>query len=196
MSYIILSPPASEVIPPLESLSPPPTPIAKRGGSFSRSSNTLNPTPIYFPTSWSRLGSAHHPSTCSSSADKDATAENQIALLSRPVPNMQLVRRSPGSGASTLKFDDDEERRKIMSQIPMLPLYSHPETSSQSVEASVKLLPPPSLDASKRSGNRADRLCNANSVVNQQAVKLPSFQRKGLHHATVTRRNSYVARSA
>mmetsp|Transcript_41085 Transcript_41085/g.72272 ORF Transcript_41085/g.72272 Transcript_41085/m.72272 type:complete len:198 (+) Transcript_41085:118-711(+) len=197
MSDSIHSPLGSDVFSSLNSLSPPPTPIAKRERHFFTSIAATPPTPMFFPTSQSLFSSSAHrcPFSQLSPANKEAMEEKQLAsLASRPAPSLRLMSRS----GTNISQASDVKTRIQAGQILPLP-FSFPGTSFKSIESSIQQMP--SLSDSSKSSDSANLLESTlkkpEPVVDpNQQVKLPSFQRSGVQHRTVKKRNSIVARTA
>mmetsp|Transcript_32225 Transcript_32225/g.59091 ORF Transcript_32225/g.59091 Transcript_32225/m.59091 type:complete len:198 (-) Transcript_32225:907-1500(-) len=197
MSVSIHSPLSSNVVSSFDSLSPPPTPIAKRSCHFFPS-NAATPTiPMFFRTSQSLFSSSSpqcHFHTSSSDNEK-ATGKKQLAsLASRPAPSLQLRVRSSSVSQSRVALKELQ-----LDQIPALP-FLFPDTSFRSIESSTPQKHSPS-NSSTRSSDSVNILKSTSkkqkpiASPNQQA-KLPAFHRSGMKHRAVKQRNSFVARSA
>lgn len=162
----------------VDSLSPPPTPIAKR----ARRSSPSSPAPMFFPKSKSIISAAHDPSPSPSTAEKEDTEEKRVALLlaSRPVPHTRLSPRPTQFGVkkttNTFRAEDIETLIRT-NQLPPLPFSSPASSTVEQLEA---------LSLSAR----------AKSAGSPPLAKLPSFERGGMHRRTSARRNSLVARTA
>jgi len=193
----IHSPLSSEVVSSFDSLSPPPTPIAKRSRHFFPSNAAPPTTPMFFPTSQSLFGSSsqqcHFPT--SSSDNEGAIGRKQLAsLASRPAPSLQLRVRS--SSVSQSRFALKELQ---LDQIPALP-FLFPDTAFRPIESSTPQKHSPSNSSTRRSDSvsilkSTPKKQKPIPSPNQQA-KLPEFQRSGMKHSAMKQRNSFVARSA
>ena len=104
----------------LTSLSPPPTPIAKRGRHSSLPANAVtSPAPMFFPKSQSVFRSAHH-SRPVENDDAIAMERERLAMLaSRPIPSLRLLPRRPNGMMRTnsVSCDCDED----IIRLPPLP---------------------------------------------------------------------------
>eukprot|EP00581_Thalassiosira_minuscula_P016887 CAMPEP_0183730962 /NCGR_PEP_ID=MMETSP0737-20130205/33969_1 /TAXON_ID=385413 /ORGANISM="Thalassiosira miniscula, Strain CCMP1093" /LENGTH=204 /DNA_ID=CAMNT_0025963569 /DNA_START=459 /DNA_END=1073 /DNA_ORIENTATION=- len=202
-SVSIQSPVESEVFSFFETLSPPPTPLAKRGRHFFPS-NASTPVPMFFPKSQSLLSSpsARRAETLlsrSSPANKEAMAQKQLAsLASRPVPIIRLVPRKTKTDTSQVnRAATSTDIKKIIQagQTPPLP-FSFPNDSFDVKQIKSAIPQVPSLSDSTASSDSESNMTKPGPVAGPKLAKLPSFQRSGMHRRTVHRCNSYVARSA
>lgn len=206
MSVTIQSPFNSEVLSSFDySVSPPPTPIAKRARHFFPS-NAPTPTPMFFPKSQSLLVSSFQ-----HSSHKDITdvERKHLALLaSRPSPSVQLKPRHALTDAShrtnrvsSCNGSKDVKKRFKLEEMPQLPFSFPPEKSFKPIMSpTIPDLPslPLSSGSSKglsKSDSALEKKTSSPAAAAQQ-VKLPSFQRRGVDHRTIKKRNSLVARSA
>lgn len=198
------------------SLSPPPTPIAKRANHRrffpSNAATPVTPTPTFFPKSKSLINDARHrPSPSPSTADKEAMERKSLALLaSRPVPRLHLTPRPKRFGTNLTNLSSQANGNNIRKQVranelPPLP-FSFPDSVVEQltmpslsddassprifVPVSTRSLPTPkSIPTPKRP-------VESSSAGGRQAKKLPPFQQGGMHRRTVKRCNSFAARSA
>lgn len=174
-----LSPLPSQVfsISTLDTLSPPPTPIAKRGASHHFfPSRASTPTPVFFPKSKSLLGHdssgnvsaggltpASAPAVAEGQGDEN-TVENKQRLLAKklasrgPGPSFRLAPRprfgSSSSANRTIRNanDTDEYIKKMLGQMPPPPLTtSFPDLKS--MEASIPQVPSLSAHSSSSSAS-------------------------------------------
>lgn len=238
MSVSIESPHASLVFSSfnLDSLSPPPTPAAKRVRRFIPRGNVeTSPTPMFFPKSQSLLGSYSGDNKQGASDESRNQLANQLS--SRPIPTLQLqrrlVRHPMNEKESTLLVEKDLNRIPPLpfsfEQIPTVPSLSSSKSSEMSMSSSSKNAsssdcsssrgPPrqttsPEISAGPELVQKkvqpqqmpqgkpappsgiASKTTIATASGRVQQVKLPSFQRGGMHSRTVNRRNSLVAKSA
>lgn len=196
MCLSVRSPLNSEVLSLLESLSPPPTPVAKRGAHFIPS-NAATPVPKYFPASQSIFGAllrVDYP------GEKEVAEEMQLRqLASRPVPSFRLKRRpTPMNSSRAAATTEGAKKMRVQvhaEQLPPLPLAAGPALASKS---SAKMLIPllPSLSTLSVESSKSTSESASESGPGQQGSKLPSFERQGMHRRVAQRRNSFVARSA
>lgn len=154
----------------LETLSPPPTPIAKRGDSnHFFPSGATTPTPMFFSKSKSLLGHdndgnvtaggltpASAPAVGARQTNEN-TVENQQRLLAKklasrgPVPSLRLAPRPRFGGSSSANTTNDtEDMKKLMDQMPPPPLYS-PFPDLKSMEANIPQVPSLSSHSSSSS---------------------------------------------
>eukprot|EP00581_Thalassiosira_minuscula_P018102 CAMPEP_0183713004 /NCGR_PEP_ID=MMETSP0737-20130205/8016_1 /TAXON_ID=385413 /ORGANISM="Thalassiosira miniscula, Strain CCMP1093" /LENGTH=205 /DNA_ID=CAMNT_0025941751 /DNA_START=229 /DNA_END=846 /DNA_ORIENTATION=+ len=203
-SVSIQSPLKSEVFSSYDTLSPPPTPIAKRSRYFIPSNASAHPMPMLLPANQSLLGSsaarrAEPPLTTSSYTNEEAMARMHLeSIASRPAPTLILMRR-PRIEADTSRDNRDLNNIIQVDTLPPLP-FSFPKDSFdfKSIESAIPQVP--SQSSSNKSGSsnslgsnekKPDAVASA-----KHQVKLPSFQRSGMQRRAANRRNSYVARSA
>lgn len=205
MSVTIRSPFSSEVFPSFDySLSPPPTPIAKRARHFFPN-NAATLTPLFFSKSQSLLDSTS--SHQSADGDKEAFRElerKHLAMLaSRPAPSLQLKPRSTLSDAThdSLHSNDISKSFKL-DDMPELPFAVPPKNKSFKPINSSEMPDIPSLSLSTSSPKKLSKSDPgmgknpSHPTTAMQHAKLPAFQRSGVHRRTVRKRNSLVARSA
>lgn len=127
MKISINSPLPSEVF---NELSPPPTPIAKRGRHFFPSNAAV---PMFFPKSQSIFGSAHaHPNiSAPTTAEKEATEMKRLlaSLAHRPVPRLHLspMPKSKFGKDSTNTSRAEDMMQLQADQLPTLPYLEFPE---------------------------------------------------------------------
>lgn len=198
MSVAIHSPPSSEALPPLDSLSPPPTPAAKRARQFCSSSN-VGPMPMFFPKSLSILGTEPCPFRLKAEVDEAVEKKRLAHLGSRPVPRLQLrstlSSRGTEQNIAVWAKDGSIARQINMNQIPQLP---YDNFSFKSIESELPEMPAMG-SSSKSSGSSSPIVLTpktpAVSAIEPTHVKLPSFQRnkQGLRQK---RRSSFAARTA
>lgn len=193
------------------SLSPPPTPIAKRANHRrffpSNAATPVTPTPTFFPKSKSLINDARHrPSPSSpSTIEKEAMERKSLAFLaSRPVPRLHLTPRPKRFGTNLTNLSSQANGDNIRKQVRANELPPLPFSFPDSV---VEQLTMPSLsdDASSprifvpvstRSLPTPKSPAGTSTAGGRQATKLPPFQQGGMHRRTVKRCNSFAARSA
>lgn len=195
MSVSIQTPPSSVMSSSYNNeLSPPPTPVAKRGRHFFNSNDTTPQIPMFFPTS-SSVMTGHL--SCLKDEEKEIKIEENVErrllnlLASRPTPTIRLKPRPTTLMHSNNMDTPPEDTKKQvlvfdMDEIMPLPIYSPSSITEpkRSIESMIRKLPSLSSDSETKTISKSD------------TRKLPSFQRGGLHHHTTKRRNSIVARSA
>ncbi|KAL7537604.1 hypothetical protein ACHAWF_005840 [Thalassiosira exigua] len=191
MSVSIQSPLLSDVVSCLESLSPPPTPIAKRARHFfpSNAATPTPPTPMFFPKSQSllRANDISKPSR-PSTVDRETVRKKQLAMLAaRPAPRLRLKPniRAPLADAS---HKENINYKMDIDQVPPLPFSFPPLLPSLSVSFCES---PPSMSSS--SGIRSEptpKKSDPTPAVPDE--KLPSFRRNGMHRGFV-KCNSFAA---
>ena len=199
MSVSIQTPPSSDVFSSYNNrLSPPPTPVAKRGRQFFKSNDDamLPPEiPMFFPSSNSVM-TGHL--SCLKDEEEDINEEENVErrllklLASRPTPTIRLKPRPTSSIHNIITEIPPEDTCKKqvltvdMNEIKPLPIYSPSSIAEpkKSIESMIRKLPSLSSDSENKTISKSD------------TRKLPSFQRGGLHRHTTKRRNSIVARSA
>ncbi len=192
MSLIsIHSPIQSELLNSL-SLSPPPTPIAKRGCHFfpadGGGGDATVPVPLFFPKTASVFGSSYHEpngrilasrSTHPADEDDNSLDAELMFLISYPPPRLRLEQRRTVTITPPLLTPTQNEKRvlqvpddslKIM--IPTLPLLSPEISKSNSDKLSFALMKRSYLPAMK----------------SQSPCDMP--------HQKVERRHSFAAKSA
>ncbi|KAL7546101.1 hypothetical protein ACHAWF_009433 [Thalassiosira exigua] len=190
MSVSIQSPLLSDVVSCLESLSPPPTPIAKRARRFFPSEDATPPTPMFFPKSQSILQAEElrTPSRLST-VDMEAMKSEQLEMLaSRPAPRLRLKPRLHVYMTNTSQKENinyqmnaDQAAPFPFSLPPSLPSLSVSFCeSSTSVSSGIGSEPTP-----KKSGP-------APAI---QRANLPSIQRNGTQRGFF-KCNSFAAMSA
>ena len=194
MSVSIQTPPSSDVFSSYNNgLSPPPTPVAKRGYQFFKSNDDDTP-PMFFPTS-SSVMTGHL--SCSKDEEEDIKVEENVErrllnlLASRPTSTIRLKPRTMNNDTNDINVPPPEDTSKKqvlivdMDEIMPLPIYSSSSVAKhkKSIESMIRKLPSLSSDSETKTISKTD------------TRKLPSFQRGGLHRHT-KRRNSIVARSA
>ena len=197
MSVSVQSPLTPQVFTYNETISPPSTPLAKRGHFFP--SNNSAPMPMFFPANKSVM---HHPpvshkhmTMASSPLMTDMSLST--SLESRPEPSVHLKPRRRLTSKSNSSSESDTLpifmlKKKLtlnMDGIPTLPLYS-PTAIKPNIESIRKM---PSLSRGDSSVSNSSSLNTKTSSGPVQ--KLPSFNRGGMQGNT-RRRNSLVARSA
>ena len=197
MSVSIQTPPSSDVVSSYNSrLSPPPTPVAKRGCHFFESNDdTIPQVPTFFPSSNSIM-TGHL--LCLKDEEEDIKEEENVErrllnlLASRPTPTIRLKPRPTSSIHNVMDTEipppEDTCKKQVltvnMNEIKPLPIYSPSSFAEpkRSIESMIRKLPSLSSDSETKTI--------------PTTRKLPSFQRGGIHRHTTKRRNSIVARSA
>ena len=197
MSVSIQTPPSSDVFSSYNNrLSPPPTPMAKRGRHFFESNDDTMPPeiPMFFPSSNSVM-TGHL--SCLKDEEEDTKEEENVErrllnlLASRPTPTIRLKPRPTSSIHNIMDTEippEDTCKKQVLEvdigQIKPLPIYSPSSVAEhkRSIESMIRKLPSLSSDS------------ETNTIPTTR--KLPSFQRGGIHRHTTKRRNSIVARSA
>jgi len=200
MSVSIQTPPSSDVLSSYNNgLSPPPTPMVKRGRQFFKSNDDTMPPeiPMFFPSSNSVM--TGHLSCLKEDEEEDIKEEENVErrllklLASRPTPTIRLKPRPTSSIHNVMDTDippEDTSKKQVlevdMNEIKPLPIYSPSSVAEpkRSIESMIRKLPSLSSDSETKTISKTD------------TRKLPSFQRGGLHRHTTKRRNSIVARSA
>lgn len=180
MSVSIHSPlPTYSVFPSFHdsSLSPPPTPLAKRARHFfpSNSEASSSPVPMFFPTSKSllshrsssssfhnsssprlsptRLHDRTHAAPTSPTFEKENVARRQLKdMARRPPPALRLRPRPLHCSNKMLhtnstKGEVDKARQVDMDRIPSLPLWSPCDSSDDDTPKSCKSVPTPTTTA-------------------------------------------------
>ena len=199
MTVSIQTPPSSGVFSSYNNrLSPPPTPVAKRGHHFFESNDDTMPPeiPMFFPSSNSVM-TGHL--SCLKDEEEDIKVEENVErrllnlLASRPTSTIRLKPRPTSSIHNVMDTDippEDTSKKQVlrvdMNEIKPLPIYSPSSVAEpkRSIESMIRKLPSLSSDSETKTISKTD------------TRKLPSFQRGGLHRHTTKRRNSIVARSA
>lgn len=199
MSVSVQSPLTPQVFTYNETISPPSTPLAKRGHFFPSNNSTL--MPIFFPANKSVI---HHPpvshkhKTMQASSPLMTDMSLSTSLKSMPEPSVHLKPRrrlmnsksNSSSESDTLPIFMLKKKLTLnMDGIPALPLYS-PIAIKPNIESIRKM---PSLSRGDSSVSNSSSLNTKTSSGPVQ--KLPSFNRGGMQGNT-RRRNSLVARSA
>ncbi|KAL3760193.1 hypothetical protein ACHAWU_008940 [Discostella pseudostelligera] len=184
MSPIAIQTPLNpEVLPYLETLSPPPTPIAKRGRSFFPAGDdaSLN-VPMFFPKSASIFGS-YQPqsprSTQPANKDDNSVEAELMFIISYPSPRFRL-----------------EQRRTITISPPPLTPPQNEKFVLQVPDNSLPLLIPklPLLPERSKSDNVSFTLMKRSHPALIQSM--PQRPTLDMNHRKVERRHSYVAKSA
>ena len=201
MSVSIQTPPSSDVFLSYNNgLSPPPTPVAKRGHHFFESNDDTMPPeiPMFFPSSNSVMTgylSCLKEDEGGIKEEEEENVERRLLklLASRPTPTIRLKPRLTSSIHNVMDTDippEDTSKKQVltvdMNEIKPLPIYSPSSVAEpkRSIESMIRKLPSLSSDSETKTISKTD------------TRKLPSFQRGGLHRHTTKRRNSIVARSA
>jgi hypothetical protein len=187
----IHSPIQSEILNSLASLSPPPTPIAKRGCHFfpaDSSGDATVPVPLFFPTTASVFGSSYHEpnrrilssrSTHHSDEEDDSVDAELMFLISYPPPRLRL-----------------EQRRTVTITPPPLTPSQNEKRFLQVPDDSLKLMIPtlPSL-AQEISNNNSDNL-SFTLMKRSYPPAMKSQSPCDTPHQKVERRHSFAAKSA
>jgi hypothetical protein len=212
MSVTMESPLSSQVFGSLDSLSPPPTPNAKRARHFFPS-NASSPTPMFFPKSKSLFGTNTRAGLSPASEKENAERMQLQRLASRLPPCLQLkprptditnrtarLRLSSRSSSGDMPINESRKMRITVDQILPLPLVFH-ESKTLSFkpveESSVASIPElPSLSCSLSDSSKGSVIGSVIKPSVSYQAKLPSIKRDGMHRHIVKKRNSFVARSA
>eukprot|EP01083_Nonionella_stella_P265365 898967_1 len=199
MSVSVQSPLTPQVFTYNETISPPSTPLAKRGHFFP--SNNSSPMPMFFPANKSVV---HHPpvshkhKTMQASSPLMTDMSLSTSLKSMPEPSVHLKPRrrlmnsksNSSSESDTLPIMLKKKLTLNLDVIPALPLYSAPTAIKPNIE-SIRKMPSLSIGDSSVSNSSSSNTKTSSGPVQ----KLPSFNRGGMQGNT-RRRNSLVARSA
>mmetsp|Transcript_13758 Transcript_13758/g.20743 ORF Transcript_13758/g.20743 Transcript_13758/m.20743 type:complete len:253 (-) Transcript_13758:127-885(-) len=186
----IHSPLSTDVYSSLSSLSPPPTPIAKRSRHFFQSSTT-SAMPMFFPMSQSLFYSSghrcHHSDASPSIKDEEATEKKKLKLIaSRPASILRLMPRSRTNISQTR----EGTKRIQVDQLPPLP-SSYLDTSLKSIKPMIPRLP--FLSDSTKTSDSSQILESTfekkEHISNQQAMQ-SAFQRTGANDCAVQKRTS------
>lgn len=195
------SPTNSQVFPSFDySLSPPPTPIAKRARQFLPSNTASSPVPMFFsksrslfgPESIGRANNAHH-----YLSPEEAMEKKQLQVFaSRPAPDVLLKPRP--TVTSTTHWESSPRPTVAMDKILAPPFTSSGATFrpvSDDVESSI--IPElPWLSSNNSSTSKRLEPKKPEQYTFGRQAKLPSFQRGGMRRHIERRRSSFVARSA
>lgn len=187
MSIPIHSPLSTEVYSSLSSLSPPPTPIAKRFRHFVQS-NATTAMPMFFPMSqslfYSSVHRCHHSDASPSNKDEVVTEKKKLKLIaSRPASILRLMPRSRTNISQTR----EGTKRIQVDQLPPLP-FLYLDTSLKSIESMIPRLP--SLSDSMKSSDSSQILESTfkkkeHIIYSNQQTMQSAFQRTGTHHCPV-----------
>ena len=193
MSASVHSPLSSEVFSSFDSLSPPPTPVAKRGCHFfpSNASTPVEHMPMFFPTSASLLSPTRKVSLSSSKnhkENKNIERSTLASLASRPTPCLRLKPRPKNMNVSASPSFILDGKKQVLAVDKHTVDQLIPMPFSQ-----LPMVPNLSLDTGK-----SDNVSNLSprKISASDPGKLPSFHQCGMHRHTTKKCNSFVARSA